>query len=117
MSVDVSPRAQIKMGRGQWRMNVKRFDHPEFRDPIKKILKKGIQEISSLWVKDKGVFTPESPSAAQISLNLFDSMMGKVTTTAKKPQETIARAIGKIPYVNINEKLGSLRANEDVREP
>lgn len=87
--VDISPRAQIKLGKAQWHMNVKRFDHPKFRGPVKQALKEGI--ISLLWAREGGVFTPNSPSAAQ---DLFDSMMNDVTLAAKKAQKAIARALG-----------------------
>lgn len=94
VSVDISPRAQIKLGKAQWHMNVKRFDHPKFRDPVKRALKEGISKISLLWAREGGKFTPNSPSAAQESLDLFDSMMNDVTLAAKKAQKAIARALG-----------------------
>lgn len=75
-------------------MNVKRFDHPKFRDLIKQALKEGINKISLLWAREWEMFTPNLPSAAQDSLDLFDSMMNNVILAAKKAQKAIARALG-----------------------
>lgn len=94
VSVSLSPTAQIKMGRGQWRMNVKRFDHPRFREPVVAALKSGISKISALWVKSGETFDPVLATSPQETIALFDSMMVEVAAVAKKAQQGIAKAVG-----------------------
>lgn len=102
-SVNVSPRAQIKLGKG---MNVKRFDHVMFRRPVVRALKQGLASISDLWVKNGDTFSPTSPTAGPLSLTLFDNMMDAVVAVAKQAQRDIAKAMGGASG-NISVRSGS----------
>lgn len=74
-------------------MNIKRFDHPEFRTPVVKALKKGISEISPLWMRRDEEFVSVSVNAPKETLVLFERMMDKVSIAAKQAQVAIAKGI------------------------
>lgn len=79
-------------------MNTKRFDHSKFKNPVKQALKEGISKISLLWVRNREIFTPNSPFAAQNFIDLFDAMIEDATLTAKKAQKDINKALGNCIY-------------------
>lgn len=95
VSVDVSPRAQVAMGKGLWRMNVRRFDNPKFREPVKVALKQGLKSISRLWEKNGETFSPTSADVAPATLTLFTNMIDQIGIGAKKAQRDLARANGR----------------------
>lgn len=95
VSMNVSPRAQIKMGKGLWRMNTKRFDHSMFRKPVVRALKNGLAAISTMWKKDNSSFSPVPPAAGPRTLALFSEMMDEIVAVAAKAQRDIAKAMGR----------------------
>ena len=95
VSVNVSPKAQIKMGKGLWRMNTKRFDHSMFRKPVIRALKNGLAAISTMWKKDNSSFAPVLPVAGPRTLALFSEMMDEIVAVATRAQRNIAKAMGR----------------------
>ncbi len=95
MSVNISPRAQVDVGKGLWRMNVKRFGHRVFRRPVLKVLKEGLLGISLLWEKNDGSFSPTSPNAGPTTLALFGDMMDKIAASARTAQNAISRDLAR----------------------
>lgn len=66
-----------------------------FRKPVVKVLKEGLASMSMLWEKDGGSFVPILPNVGPITLKLFEDMLVKIGTVAKKAQYSIAKLMSK----------------------